>query len=208
MKNTSKVSLAACILFAAAVLYRLILGFAGNHAGFLNNFSPLAAVALCGGIYLPRRLAFVIPLAALFVSDLVLNWHYGYSMVSVEMISRYLALAASVGIGLCLRDRARLTTVLPASILGSFIFYVLTNTSSWITWPGYAKTLSGWVQALTTGIPRLHADMDVLPLDAGQRFPFQRSVRPLHGTYSADGDGSSRCYGAYGANRACENRRQ
>jgi len=153
MKNTSKASIAASVLFAAAVLYRLILGFAGDHTGVFGNFSPLAAIALCGGIYLPRRLAFVVPLGALFVSDLFLNWHYGYALVSLEMVSRYLALAASVGIGFALRDRARLGTVLPASVLGSLIFYVVTNTSSWLTWPGYAKTFSGWLQALTTGLP-------------------------------------------------------
>ena len=153
MKDTSKVSVAACVLFAAAVLYRLALGFAGGHTGSLSNFSPLAAIALCGGIYLPRRLALVVSLGALFVSDLFLNRHYGYALVSLEMISRYLALAASVGMGFALRDRARLSTVLPASVLGSVIFYVVTNTSSWLTWPGYARSFSGWVQALSTGLP-------------------------------------------------------
>jgi hypothetical protein len=33
------------------------------------------------------------------------------------------------------------------------IFYIVTNTSSWLTWPGYSRTFSGWVQALTTGLP-------------------------------------------------------
>jgi hypothetical protein len=145
--------LAACALFAAAVIYRLALGLAGGHAGFFGNFSPLAAIALCGGIYLPRRLALAVPLGALFVSDLVLNGHYGYSLVSLEMISRYFALAASVGIGFALRDRARLSTVLPGSVAGSVIFYVVTNTSSWLTWPGYARTFAGWEQALWTGLP-------------------------------------------------------
>jgi hypothetical protein len=153
MKDTSKASAAACILFAAAVLYRLAHGFTGEHAGFLNNFSPVAAIALCGGIYLPRRLALIVPLGALLITDVLLNWHYGYALVSVEMISRYLALAASVGIGYALRDRARMATVLPASVLGSAIFYMVTNTSSWLTWPAYAKTFAGWLQALTTGLP-------------------------------------------------------
>jgi len=153
MKPISKASLAASLLFASAVFYRLALGLAGGHAGFLSNFSPLAAIALCGGIYLPRRMAVLVPLGALFVSDLFLNRHYGCALVSVEMISRYLALGASIGIGFALRDRARLGTVLPASLLGSLIFYVVTNTSSWLASPGYAKSLSGWLQALTTGLP-------------------------------------------------------
>ena len=30
---------------------------------------------------------------------------------------------------------------------------MLTNTSSWLTGPGYAHTFAGWLQALTTGLP-------------------------------------------------------
>jgi hypothetical protein len=153
MKNHTAQTAAAFLLLAAVILYRLCLGLQGGHLPWLENFAPVAAIALCGGIYLPRRLAFAVPLAALFVSDIFLNWHYGYALVSPEMISRYLALAASVGIGFALRGRARLGTVLPASLLGSVIFYIVTNTSSWLTWPAYAKTFSGWLQALTTGLP-------------------------------------------------------
>ena len=53
---------------------------------------------------------------------------------------------------MALRNRARVA-LLPASILGSLIFYVVTNTGSWIIEPAYAKTLAGWAQALTTGLP-------------------------------------------------------
>lgn len=152
MKNQTTQTAAALLLLAAITLYRLCIGFHG-HLPWLENFAPVAAIALCGGIYLPRRLALAVPLGALFLSDLFLNRHYGYAVVSPEMLSRYLALAAAVGIGFALRNRARLATVLPASILGSLLFYIVTNTSSWLTWPAYAKTFSGWLQALTTGVP-------------------------------------------------------
>jgi hypothetical protein len=153
MKNHTARTAAALMLLAAVTIYRLCVGFQGGHLPWLENFAPVAAVALCGGIYLPRRLAFIVPLGALFISDIFLNWHYGYPLVSVEMISRYLALAASVGLGFALRNRPRLATVLPVSLLGSLIFYIVTNTSSWLTWPGYSRTFAGWAQALTTGLP-------------------------------------------------------
>jgi hypothetical protein len=152
MKNHTRTA-AALLLLAAITLYRICLGFRGGHFPWLENFAPVAAVALCGGIYLPRRAAFIVPLGALFISDLFLNWHLGYALVSPEMISRYVALAATVGLGFAVRDHARLAAILPASILGSILFYVVTNTSSWLTWPGYAKTFAGWQQALTTGLP-------------------------------------------------------
>jgi len=142
-------SLVAFALLAAAVFCRLALPFAGG----VPNFSPLAAIALCGGIYFPRRLAFVVPLAALFVSDLVLNAHYGVALVSTEMLSRYVALALITALGCALGNRAHLFTVLSASLCGSVGFYIATNTASWLGSAAYAKTFAGWAQALTTGLP-------------------------------------------------------
>ncbi|MGB8352578.1 MAG: DUF6580 family putative transport protein [Chthoniobacteraceae bacterium] len=153
MKNISKACLTASLLLVVAVLYRLSLGLYGSHAGFLSNFAPLAAIALCGGIYLPKKLALPLPLAALFISDLVLNAHYHAALVDVQMLSRYAALAMVVAIGFTLRGRVRISTVLPASVGGSLLFYSITNTGSWIDEPGYAKTFAGWLQALTTGLP-------------------------------------------------------
>jgi hypothetical protein len=153
MKTQPARTTAALLLLAAITLYRLCIGFQNGHLPWLENFAPVAAVALCSGIFLPRRLAFIVPLGALFISDIFLNWHFHYALISPEMISRYLALAATVAIGFTLRNHPRLSNVLPASVLGSLIFYVVTNTSSWLTWPGYARTFSGWFQALTVGLP-------------------------------------------------------
>ncbi len=153
MKNQITRTTAALLLLTAITLYRVCIGFQNGHLQWLENFSPVAAVALCGGIYLPRRMAFAVPLGALLVSDVVLNAHYHVPLLSMEMLSRYFALAACVTIGFGLRNRPRLATVLPASILGSCIFYIVTNTSSWLTLPGYSHSFAGWVQALTTGLP-------------------------------------------------------
>jgi hypothetical protein len=46
---------------------------------------------------------------------------------------------------------------LPASIVGSTIFYAITNAFSWLSDPGYAKNLAGLIQALTTGLPSYSA---------------------------------------------------
>jgi len=153
MKNITKACIASILLFAAAVTYRLSVGLAGEHAGFWADFSPLAAIALCGGIYLPKKLALPLPLAALFLSDLVMNAHYKAPLVDVEMLSRYLVLGLIVAFGFALRGRARVATILPVTAAGSLLFYIVTNTGSWLDQPGYAKTFAGWVQALTTGLP-------------------------------------------------------
>ena len=146
---------AALVLLLVVVLYRVVSGFAGStDFAWLHNFAPLAAIALCGAVYLPRRAALVLPLAMLFLSDLVLNlFHYHQPLFTLEILPRYLALALIGGLGFALRGRANLLRLLAASFAGSLIFYVLSNTGSWLYEPGYAKTAAGWLQALTTGLP-------------------------------------------------------
>jgi hypothetical protein len=56
------------------------------------------------------------------------------------------------GLGLLLQNRASLKTLLPASIAGSIIFYVVTNIVSWAFDPGYVKNFGGLIQALTVGL--------------------------------------------------------
>ena len=148
----------ALLLIFSAVAYRIIAGLLiGSGVAWLVNFSPLAALALCGGAYFPPRLKFTVPLGALFISDLILNYHYGAPLVAPHTLSRYFALALVGLIGIALQTRASLKTLLPASLLGSAIFYVITNAFSWLSDPGYAKTFAGLIQALTVGLPQYSA---------------------------------------------------
>jgi hypothetical protein len=145
----------ALILVLAAVAYRIATGlFIQSGATWLSNFAPLAAVALCSAAYFPARLKFSLPLVTLFLSDLILNAHYGASLLDAHIICRYLALTIVGAVGLLLQNRVSLKTLLPASIAGSVIFYAITNGFSWLSDPGYAKNLAGLIQALTVGLPQ------------------------------------------------------
>jgi hypothetical protein len=148
----------ALLLVLAAVAYRVTMGLL-IHSGvtWLSNFTPLAAIALCGAAYFPARYKFSVPLGALFVSDLFLNYHYRVSLVDPHIAGHYLALALVGLIGLALHGRASLKTLLPASVVGSIIFYLVINSFSWLGDPGYAKTFAGLIQALTTGLPEYSA---------------------------------------------------
>ena len=146
------------LLILSAVAYRIVAGLL-IHSGatWLSNFAPLAALALCGGAYFPPKLKFSVPLGALFISDLVLNYGYGAPLVGLHTLSRYFALALVGFIGLALQNRASFKTLLPASIIGSTIFYFITNAFSWLSDPGYAKNFGGFIQALTVGLPQYSA---------------------------------------------------
>src|SRR5688500_6860928 len=104
---------AAAVLLFVVIVYRVVLGMAGSaHMDWMHNFSPLAAITLCGAIYLPRRTAIAVPLLALFISDLALNLHYqsqGFNipLVGAAMLPTYLALHLVAGAGWLQRGNPR-----------------------------------------------------------------------------------------------------
>lgn len=148
----------AVLLIIAAVTYRVAAGLLiQSGTTWLSNFAPFAAIALCSAAYFPTKLKFSLPLVALFVSDVILNSYYGAPLFTPLMLCRYLALGVVGCLGLALQGRASFKTLLPASIVGSTIFYVITNAFAWLSDPGYAKNIGGLIQALTIGLPQYSA---------------------------------------------------
>ena len=148
----------AFLLVLIAVVYRVVMGpFVQLESAWLANFAPLAAIALCSAAYFPAKYKFIVPLGLLFVSDLILNAHYGASLLNPLIVGRYLALIVVCCLGVALQNRASLKTLLPASIAGSLVLYLIANTFSWLSDPGYIKTLAGFIQAQTVGLPAYSA---------------------------------------------------
>jgi hypothetical protein len=148
----------AFLLVLLAVVYRIAVGLmVESGSTSLASFAPIAAIALCSAAFFPGRYKFIIPLAGLLISDLVLNAYYGASMVHPAVATHYLAITAVLFLGVALRNRVAFKTMLPASIAGSIIFYVISNTFSWLADPGYVKNFAGLIQALTVGLPAYSA---------------------------------------------------
>jgi hypothetical protein len=148
--------IAGLVLFAATVAYRLLpvlLGMKLQQPVWMPNFSPMAALCLCGAAFLPRRLAIAVPLLALLGTDALLDAHYARPFFTVESLGTILAFTALTALGWRFRRNARAGVILPAVLGGSLFFYIATNTASWLSEPAYAKTTAGWLQALTTGLP-------------------------------------------------------
>ncbi len=111
------------------------------------NFTPIAAMALFGGAHLGKKhLAFIIPLAALFISDLFLGLHQW-------MIAVYISFALVVFIGVWLRNRIKVGTVLVASLASSILFFIITNFAMWIGSPFYAQNIAGLMECYTLALP-------------------------------------------------------
>jgi hypothetical protein len=148
----------ALLLVLSAVVYRVTTGLLiHSGASWLSNFAPLAAIALCSAAYFPAKYKFSVPLLTLFVSDVIINFRYGAPLLDPQILVRYAALALVGCIGMLLQNRVSLKTLLPASVLGSTIFYIITNVFSWLSDPGYSKGFAGLVQSLTVGLPQYSA---------------------------------------------------
>src|SRR5438309_6924204 len=118
------------------------------------NFSAAYALAFCAGVYFPKRLAWPLPLATLLATDMLMNvLYYRVAPVSAYMLVNYAAYAAIIALGQRFSARALWLKLLGGSLLGAVLFYLVTNTAAWLQNPEYTKTLAGWLQALTTGIP-------------------------------------------------------
>lgn len=114
------------------------------------NFVPIAAMALFGAAFFSdKRIAFLIPLSAMLLSDLILGFHS-------TMLFVYLSFASIVGIGFLLRKRVNFFTVTGASLGASTLFYLVTNFGSWLGNPMYPQTPEGLLASYVAGIPFFH----------------------------------------------------
>lgn len=112
------------------------------------NFSPIAAMALFAGAYMPRKLlAFVAPFGALILSDIALGGFYpGMNFV-------YLSFALTVLIGWAVASRKTPLTIGAAAVAGSILFFVLTNLGMWLFSGIYPVTQAGLIACYVAAIP-------------------------------------------------------
>ncbi len=124
----------------------------------LSNFSPVMALAFCAGAYGRGRWMRLAPFAGLVLSDLYIDryyasvYHYGWDVPSALL--RIACFGAALGLGLAVASRRNWVTLLGGALGGSLLFYVVTNTASWFSDAGYARSAAGWWQALTVGHPQ------------------------------------------------------
>ena len=148
------VMLAALILIFAVTLFRVCYALAGSP-GAWANFSPLAAILLCSAAYLPRRFILLAALGPLVLADLFLNAHYQAPFFTAPTGGSLFFLRAPfmVGLSSAKQHNHKVLSLFAATLAGSGLFYLITNTASWLSTPDYLKTLPGWWQALTVGLP-------------------------------------------------------
>lgn len=110
------------------------------------NVAPIAAMALFGGVYLNMRYALVVPLIAMFVSDIFLGFH-----ATMPFVYGSFLLAALIGIWL--KNHKNLQNVIGATFISSLLFFLITNFGVWFVGSLYPKTLQGLIDAYFYALP-------------------------------------------------------
>ena len=137
-----------------SLLYRLLLALgiialaaALRIAPHPWNFTPVGAMALfSGAVIKDRRLAFLVPLLALFFGDIFIGFHKLVPIV-------YASFLVSVAIGFWLRDRRTAGRITAATLAGAIQFFLITNFAFWQFGAFYPHTRAGLAACYAAGVP-------------------------------------------------------
>jgi hypothetical protein len=119
----------------------------------LGNFTPVGAVALFAGCYLKdRKLALLVPITAMLLSDLVIGLH---SLIPVV----YACFGFTLYLGARLAHRVSGLHVLGYALSSSAVFFVVTNFAVWASTNMYSHTFSGLGQCFWMAVPFFRNDL-------------------------------------------------
>lgn len=118
------------------------------------NFSPVGALALfCGAQISNRKLAFLLPMGALILCDLISEIVLAGSGFYHGMAFVYLSFFAVIAIGQFIKRRKNVKNVLFASLAASVIFFIVSNFGIWLNSPFYTQDFAGLALNYTGAIP-------------------------------------------------------
>lgn len=129
---------------------------------FPPSFSVIYALVFCAGVYFAKSMAWWLPLLTLAASDIVLNFYYqskGYDVWKWDMIRyllvNYLVYIGIIWLGRRFKPQSKFFSLLGGGMLGALLFFLVTNTASWLLNPfhnpEYTKTFYGWLIAIVKG---------------------------------------------------------
>lgn len=138
------------VLILAAAMSRLL-----PHP---YNFSPVAAMALLGGaVCKDKKLAFLLPLGALFISDICFALFTSVSgFYGPSQLINYAAFALIVVLGTVIVRKINVRNVILASLSASALFFIVSNFGVWLISggiPPYTADGAGLLNTYMLGIP-------------------------------------------------------
>ncbi len=141
--------IAAIIIATLLILFRITTAQDPD----LANFSPFAALFFCGAAFWStNKLLLPTAMLAWLISGPIVSSLQGYPAFHVTSLFTVLGFAAIVCVGFMIKNKS-VDKLVFGTIVGATLFYLITNTASFVTDPQYPKTLQGFTQSLWTGSP-------------------------------------------------------
>ena len=134
--------------YTILIILLIAFGFLSRLFPHPANFAPIGALALFAGLYLPKKWALILPLGAMLLSDVIIGFYSWQIMLSV-----YACFALVVGIGFIVRKNKKFHTILGGTVLGSIIFFLVTNAMVWKFGTMYTLDFSGLIQSYYMALP-------------------------------------------------------
>ena len=122
----------------------IILGVTSRLIIHWPNFTPVIALALFSGIYLPRKYAFIIPVGFMMMADIIIGMHDTIFFTWGSMI-------LITGIGFWIRKNRNFRVILAAGIWSAILFFIITNFGAWLSL--YPKTWEGFKNCYWLAVP-------------------------------------------------------
>lgn len=156
MKNSRQLILICTLMVVLSALYRVIpYDMRPEWLG-----SPQLALALfAGAVISNRKWAFALPLASLFISDVLMQVAYLNGISSFRgfyegQLLNYFFIALMVVVGFFVNYR-KPSQILSGVLATPTLFFILSNFAVWVSGGGYnrAKTINGLLQCYADGLP-------------------------------------------------------
>ena len=111
------------------------------------NFTPILGMAVFSGAVINHKLiAYIIPLAAMLLSDLYLGLHASMPII-------YFSLAICVLIGTLIESKVTILNSLLSLSFGALAFFLITNFAVWYGSGMYELSISGLMTSYFMGLP-------------------------------------------------------
>jgi vitamin B12 transporter len=117
------------------------------------NLVPLGALAIYSGARLPRRWSFFVPLAAMAVSDVLLDFGTGRSVLSPGRLAIYGTFVLLTLLGRFAREGAHPGRLAALSITASVLFFTTSNLAVWAAGSLYPRTSAGLALCYAAAVP-------------------------------------------------------
>lgn len=139
----------------ALIIFTVVYRIFASQVPSLSNSSPTMALCFGGGLLLGRKFWWL-PAVLILGSDFLIGLRNGGGGIGLYTLLTVTLFCGAAWFGnISSRWNGRTWPTMWCGVLAcSIIFYAAANTFVWVAYPGYAKTLAGWWQSQTVGLPQ------------------------------------------------------